>query len=238
VLYGAPGVVPAAVGRVARPGLTVFNGLLYMAWRGIGGDVNIYWTSFDGARWNPSPVQHRLSDRGTFAAPALATYSSGQTTPNGTPPVDTMIMVWPGVPGDPCMYFSQFDPAQNDFSPQTHMNNAMHAVQQAAMQFYRPSDLLRGQVLSFRTGNETFCQANSSDSDITASLGAVDGWAPTSPPPRPSPAVGPPISVPSWRMLAGFRASRSDLDARVISAALGTPTGRSSATDTALPPHF
>ncbi|MBL7625177.1 hypothetical protein I7331_39155 [Frankia sp. AgB1.8] len=43
---------------------------LVMAWKGLGGDTAIWWSTFDGSAWGP---QQAFTDRQTAAAPALGT---------------------------------------------------------------------------------------------------------------------------------------------------------------------
>jgi len=126
-------------------------GWFYMAWRGTHDDDNIYWTTYDGKRWNSAPEQRRLTDRRTFASPALGVYSNG-LAPVGGKGAQQMIMVWPGKLGDLCMYWSTFD-------PQRHMFNSFHTVNQAALQNYGTGSEIdpHNKLHSFRTGNDTVC---------------------------------------------------------------------------------
>jgi len=188
----------------ARPGLAAYNGLLYMAWRGIGDDQNIYWTTFDGKRWNPAPQQHRLGDRGTFASPALGVYWGG----NAASPVASkkpargqqLLMVWPGIalannafghPGsyDLCVYWSTFDPKANNFRPQARTPNDFHAVNQVALQnVLTGGPFGGGKLFLLRSGNDTSClspplstsptQNQNSNQNAAATLGAIDYWSP------------------------------------------------------------
>nr|WP_294529397.1 hypothetical protein [uncultured Rhodopila sp.] len=169
---------------VARPGLAVYNGLLYMAWRGVGNDQNIYWTTFDGKRWQPNPVQHRLGDRGTFASPALGVFWEGAVAIGGKS-LGQLIMVWPGIAGagsaDLCLYWSKFEPAAGNFGPQQHMATDFHAVNQVALQnvSIKPN---RSELFMFRGGDDTFCQGpalqHPPDMSLGATLGAIDNWGP------------------------------------------------------------
>ena len=168
---------------VPRPGLAVFNGLVYMAWRGIHDDDNIYWTTFDGKQWNSAPEQRRLTDRRTFASPALGVYSNG-LAPVGGKDTQQMIMVWPGKLGDLCMYWSTFDPPAGNFDPQRRMFNSFHTVNQVALQNYGTGSEIdpHNKLYSFRAGNDTVCIGPPDDIFPHATLGAVDTWAPATNP--------------------------------------------------------
>jgi hypothetical protein len=85
---------------VSRDGTPVEG--LFMAWKGVGDDHNIYWsTNSDLGGWSGQqsiPV-------GTSARPALIEFN-GQ-----------MVMAWKGVPGDSGIYWSKFD-GVGSWSPQ------------------------------------------------------------------------------------------------------------------------
>jgi hypothetical protein len=49
----APQQVVPNVWTSVGPRLAVFNGQLYMAWKGEYTDQGIWWTSFDGTNWAP-----------------------------------------------------------------------------------------------------------------------------------------------------------------------------------------
>jgi hypothetical protein len=67
---------------------------LYMAWRGVDDDQNLYWgVSFDGKWWSP---QIQLSDRASADAPALAAFQG------------KLFMVWRGA-GEYNLWWSTYD---------------------------------------------------------------------------------------------------------------------------------
>ncbi|MDA0161283.1 hypothetical protein OM076_13480 [Solirubrobacter ginsenosidimutans] len=59
------------VGTGTSPALAVFYNRLYMAWRGVGDDHHLYWTSYDGTSWAP---QQSLGISTTETSPALAAF--------------------------------------------------------------------------------------------------------------------------------------------------------------------
>ncbi len=69
------------VGTSDRPSLTVYNGQLYMAWKGAGDDEGIWWTSFQSFEGNvpgapPGGLgQAQVPGVGTTNGPALAAYN-------------------------------------------------------------------------------------------------------------------------------------------------------------------
>lgn len=73
----------------------MYDGILYMAWKGIQGDEGIYWTTFDGSNWAP---QQKVGGVGTSVGPALA------------PGFDRLLyMAWKGIVGDEGIYWSTFN---------------------------------------------------------------------------------------------------------------------------------
>jgi hypothetical protein len=90
--FTAANKVPG-VGTAESPTLAVFNGRLYMAWRGVG-DQNLYWASFDGTSWAP---QQRLDTASSSIGPTLAAI-------NGK-----LWMAWKGYATDSHIYYSSFD---------------------------------------------------------------------------------------------------------------------------------
>ena len=84
------------------PALGVFQDTLFMAWRGVEGDENLYWTSYNentGMWNNQSPP---LTDRGSTEGPALVEFQGN------------FYMVWKGVSGidedDRRLFWATFDP--------------------------------------------------------------------------------------------------------------------------------
>src|SRR5262249_17079916 len=63
--------VPQAATDVA-PALAVFNGRIFLTWKGHGGAVGIWWSSFDGTNWSP---QQQHPQAGTSSDPALAVFN-------------------------------------------------------------------------------------------------------------------------------------------------------------------
>ncbi len=100
-VVGSDGVVP---GTSVGPQLAVFNGRLYMAWKGVQGDQSIWWSSTsDGREWRPQQ-QVRGSNGvvpGTSVGPSLAVYG------------EQLYMAWKGVQGDPTMWWSSTSDGQN-----------------------------------------------------------------------------------------------------------------------------
>jgi hypothetical protein len=82
------------VGTSDRPALALFNGQMRMAWKGVRGDADIYWSTFDGNGWSP---QKPIRGRGTTHGPALAVLGN------------RMYMFWKGVEGDSNVYYSWID---------------------------------------------------------------------------------------------------------------------------------
>ena len=77
------------------PSLAAFNGRVYMAWMGSGGDQTMWWSSSDGFSWTP---QQRISDSWlTNNSPCLAA-SGGR-----------LYMGWRGANGDMALYWSSSD---------------------------------------------------------------------------------------------------------------------------------
>ena len=93
---------------------------VYMAWRGITDDDNLYWSFGDGVSWSP---QRRIAHTGSLNGPALAagftlTSRDGQLIP-------TLIMAWDGVSGDDAIYYAQnMDPTSQDWSGQQLVDGA------------------------------------------------------------------------------------------------------------------
>ena len=76
------------------PALAVYNGKMYMAWKGMGDDEQIWFSFFDGNRWS---LQQQVPDVWTSNSPALAEY-------NGK-----LYMAWKGMGDDERIWFSYFD---------------------------------------------------------------------------------------------------------------------------------
>jgi hypothetical protein len=116
-LYGwLPQVPLTDRGSVERPSLAVagpmsigaaFSGTLYMAWRGVAGDDDVYWSHLDdGDVFSP---QQKIEGIGSAHGPCLA---SGFMTRRDGSATNGLFMAWDGVPGDDAIYFAQNpDPA-------------------------------------------------------------------------------------------------------------------------------
>jgi hypothetical protein len=116
-LYGwLPQVPLTDRGSVERPALAVagpmsigaaFSGTLYMAWRGVAGDDDVYWSHLDdGDVFSP---QQKIEGIGSAHGPCLA---SGFMTRRDGSATNGLFMAWDGVPGDDAIYFAQNpDPA-------------------------------------------------------------------------------------------------------------------------------
>lgn len=80
-------------GTDGDPALAVFDGRLYLAWRGVNPDQSIYWTTFNGTSWAP---QQQINVHTTHG-PALATLDN------------KLYLVWKGMDTDQNLWWSSFD---------------------------------------------------------------------------------------------------------------------------------
>jgi hypothetical protein len=89
-------------GSLVGPAMAVFQGQLFMAWRGIIGDDSdrrLFFATNDGTGWSPQTV---LGDRGSNYGPALAAFR------------DKLYMAWRGVEDDQRLFWATFpDPTKN-----------------------------------------------------------------------------------------------------------------------------
>jgi hypothetical protein len=102
------------VGSSDGPSLTTFHppspdgfpkAGLFMAWKGVSGDANIYWaTNVDQEGWSP---QQRINGVGTSSRPAVVEFNN------------QMVMAWKGVSGDAGIYWSRL--SGNSWSPQARI---------------------------------------------------------------------------------------------------------------------
>ena len=90
----APQQVVPNVWTSVGPRLAVFEGRLYLAWKGEYTDQRIWWTSFDGTSWAP---QQRIPGVSTSVGPALAVF-------NGL-----LYAAWKGMEGDQGIWWSSFN---------------------------------------------------------------------------------------------------------------------------------
>jgi hypothetical protein len=70
---------------------------LFMAWKGVEDDSNIYWSSLNGTAWSP---QSKVEGIGSSHAPALISYG-------GSGFASGLLMAWKGVEDDSGIYYSQ-----------------------------------------------------------------------------------------------------------------------------------
>jgi len=82
------------VSTSSSPSLAVFKDLLYMAWNGFGKDQSIYWSSFDGTKWERP---QKMSGVGSSAGPSIATFNK------------LLYMAWNGDTNDTAIYWSCFN---------------------------------------------------------------------------------------------------------------------------------
>jgi hypothetical protein len=87
--------------------LAVFDGRLYMAWKGINDSQGIWFNSFDGKNWSP---QHRVTGVGTGVGPSLAVFHS------------RLYMAWRGAGLDNDIYWT--DRQSGDWIPQHKVGGA------------------------------------------------------------------------------------------------------------------
>ena len=109
------------VGTSVGPALANFNGLLYMAWKGIEGDDGIWWSTFDGANWAP---QQNVGGVGTSVGPTLAVNEGDQPL---------LYMAWKGIEGDDGIWWSTFDGA--NWAPQQNVGGVGTSVGPALASF-------------------------------------------------------------------------------------------------------
>lgn len=86
---------------------------LYMAWRGIPGDSDIYWSVFDNDRWSP---QENIPGGGfaSLHGPALLGFP---TIGPSAGPNTGLFMAWDGVRGDDAIYYAA-NPRLSHWEPQ------------------------------------------------------------------------------------------------------------------------
>jgi len=96
-------IVPG-VGTSSTPSATAFNGLLYAAWRGVGGNDGIYYATLNTA--NGWSGQTRIPNVGTSTGVALTAFDN------------RLYAVWKGVGSDDGIYFASMN-ASNTWTSQT-----------------------------------------------------------------------------------------------------------------------
>ena len=89
-------------GSLGTPSLAAFQDQFFMAWRGIEGDENLYWATYDPTHPRGWTDQHQLSDRASTAGPALVSFQN------------KLYMIWKGVQGidenDTRFFWATYDP--------------------------------------------------------------------------------------------------------------------------------
>src|SRR5260370_29576966 len=96
----------AFVGPGTAPKMAVLGGrpapkpLLYMAWRGIGDDENLWGATFDGAEWRS---QRQYGGNATSNGPAMAVFQN------------QLFLVWNGAHFDSSIWFTSFDGEMRDW---------------------------------------------------------------------------------------------------------------------------
>jgi hypothetical protein len=76
------------------PSLAVFQNRLYAAWKGLGNDTRMFWSSFDGNRWSPQQVG---IGGGSASGPSLAVFQG------------RLYAAWRGLGDDTRLFYSSFD---------------------------------------------------------------------------------------------------------------------------------
>ena len=91
----APQQLVPGVGTSHGPSIAVYNGRLFMVWKGIGEDPGIYYTTFYNNQWAP---QQLVPGVGTSHGPSIAVYEvNGRLF---------LFMVWKGVGGDDRVFYT------------------------------------------------------------------------------------------------------------------------------------
>lgn len=132
-----------------RPAVAMFNGALWMAWKGPD-DTTIWWATFDGANWSEP---HAIRGAGTTNAPALAVVGS------------RLYLACTGIEGDRVLYYSWVDagpaPIWRAFSPITYPDVTIEGTETRFMMSSR------GPALTARDGELTLaCRGVADDSTI------------------------------------------------------------------------
>ncbi len=110
-VWSAP-ICPNNMGTSAMPALAVYNGTVYMAWKGMtrpsGDDIKIYYSSFDGNSWAPQQI---VPGVGTSGGLSLTVFN------------DLLCLSWKGQGDDTRIFFSTFD--GSTWAPQQLVNDAL-----------------------------------------------------------------------------------------------------------------
>lgn len=111
---GALSGVNTNVGTANSPAIATYQStsdrkpLLYMVWRGIDDDENLYWATFDGSEWTN---QRQIGGTATSNGPALAVFRN------------QLYLVWNGHATDSSIWFTVFDGELRDWRPQQQVPN-------------------------------------------------------------------------------------------------------------------
>ena len=98
-------------GSATGPGLTIFQGRLFMAYRGILGDEGIWVSSSaDGINWDP---HQSINGIGSLEGPSLATFK-GQ-----------LYMIYSGIKNDESVYWT-WKTADSDWQPQQRIPDTVN----------------------------------------------------------------------------------------------------------------
>ena len=104
----APQQQVPGVATSVGPSLALYQGKLFMAWKGVlDYDQGIWWSTFDGAAWSP---QESIPGVGTNHRPDLAILGN------------TLYAAWKGADGDQKIWWSTFDGSA--WAPQTLLAGA------------------------------------------------------------------------------------------------------------------
>jgi hypothetical protein len=113
-VWSAP-ISPNNMGTSAMPALAVFNGTIYMAWKGVNrpgsDDIKIYYSSFDGSNWAPQQI---VPNVGTTGGLSLTVFNN------------MLCLSWKGQGDDTRIFFSTFD--GNNWTPQQIVPDALTQV--------------------------------------------------------------------------------------------------------------
>jgi hypothetical protein len=102
------------VGTSHAPALAVFQNRLYLFWRGIEGDDNVYysWLDSGSSKWRPQQNVAYVDPQSGGAA-SIGCSHGPSATQHGT----RLLLAWKGVEDDTSIYFSLFD--GSEFTPQS-----------------------------------------------------------------------------------------------------------------------
>jgi hypothetical protein len=159
-------------GSLYGPALLAFHGTLYMCWRGVDDNHDLWWASFDEAaqRWSP---QQRVGDQfASLFSPVLAVFQ------------DQMYLAFRGAQDDQRLFWTTFNGSTSSWDPHRDLNDRGSALGPALVAFRdRLFMFWRGVDDDTRVFFSTFDgQANSSWTPqlaIDPELNSIDGPAAT-----------------------------------------------------------